>query len=189
MRLKIWLIALWTIAVASMQGQQIDTAVSTGAHAVSNESMDYTVQGTTPERARLLRAQIATMHPAVLPYRVVFVPHWQYIYATKMYHLHVPTGMTSKMFTHLPSRSVYIDNDFYGGADWLGYWIAHELGHLEQNNVDEKQAEEAAAKYRRRIESHPLGEESASCFEVSCRKVTLSPLSCKRPKRNSKPAD
>lgn len=81
-----------------------------------------------------------------------------------MYHLHVPTGMTSKMFTHLPSRSVYIDNDFYGGADWLGHWIEHELGHLEQNNADENQAEKAAAKYRRRIEQHPLSEESASGF-------------------------
>ena len=154
MRLRIRLIALWSIAVVSMQGLQIGRPVSTDADAVSNGNMDYTVQGTTPERVRLLRAQIATMQPTVLPYRIVFVQHWQYIYATKMYHLHVPTGMTSRMFTHLPSRSVYIDNDFYEGADWLGYWMAHELGHLEKNNADEKQAEKAAAKYRRRIKQH-----------------------------------
>jgi hypothetical protein len=34
------------------------------------------------------------------------------------------------MFTHLSSRTVFIDNDRYAGEDWLGYWIAHELGHL-----------------------------------------------------------
>ena len=105
-----------------------------------------------PEREQLLRAQIQVMQPAILPTRIIFVPHWQYIYATKMYHLHVPTGMASKMFTPLPSRSVYIDADLYGGNDWLGHWIAHELGHLERNNANENEAEKAAATYRRRLE-------------------------------------
>jgi hypothetical protein len=91
------------------------------------------------------------MQPAILPSRIVFVPHWQYLYATKIYHLHVPTGMISKMFTHLASRSVYIDADYYGGDEWLGHWMAHELGHLEANNADENEAEKKAAKYRRRL--------------------------------------
>ena len=56
------------------------------------------------------------------------------------------------MFTHLPSRSVYIDADRYAGEQWLGHWMAHELGHLEANNADENQAERAAVKYRRRLE-------------------------------------
>jgi len=69
-----------------------------------------------------------------------------------MYHLDVPTVMTIKMFTHLASRSVYIDADLYGGDNWLGHWMAHELGHLERNNADENEAEKAAATYRRRLE-------------------------------------
>ena len=135
------------------RGQQITTS---GFPRVNQPtppgSFPYTVQGTTPEREQLVRAQIQVMQPAVLPTRIIFVPHWQYIYATKMYRLHVPTGMASRMFTHLPSRSVYIDADLYGGTDWLGHWIAHELGHLERNNADENEAEKAAAMYRRRLE-------------------------------------
>jgi hypothetical protein len=119
------------------------------------ENVAYTVQGTTQERERLLRTQIQAMQPAVLPHRIIFVPHWQYIYATKVYHLQVPTGMTSKMFTHLPSQSIYIDGDRYGGDDWLGHWMAHELGHLEKNSPDENEAEKAALQYRRRLKSHP----------------------------------
>jgi hypothetical protein len=122
--------------------------------AASSENLAYSVQGASRERERLLRTQIQVMQPAVFPYRIIFVPHWQYIYATKMYHLHVPTGMTSKMFTHLASRSIYIDGDLYDGEDWLGYWMAHELGHLERNNADEKEAEKAAAQYRRRLKAY-----------------------------------
>lgn len=151
MKVGFWLIVLWSIGVATTQGQQIGAPNSASAAEVISSGMTFTVQGTTPERERLLRAQIATMQPAVLPHRILFVPHWQYAYATKMFHLHVPTGMSSKMFTHLPSASVFVDNDFYGGDEWLGHWIAHELGHLELNNADENQAERAAAVYRSRL--------------------------------------
>lgn len=116
-------------------------------------STTFTVQGTSTEREQVVRNQIQMMQPAVLPYRILFVPHWQYVYAVRMYHLHVPTGMTSKMFTHLPSRSVYIDTDRYGGEDWLGHWLAHELGHLERDNADEREAEKAAETYRKRLAS------------------------------------
>jgi len=47
-----------------------------------------------------------------------------------MYQLLVPSGMESKMFTHLPSWSVFVDEDRYLGEEWLGHWMAHELGHL-----------------------------------------------------------
>jgi hypothetical protein len=55
------------------------------------------------------------------------------------------------MFTHLASRTVYIDNDRYMGADWLGHWIAHELGHLASNSTKEEDAEKAAREYRKRL--------------------------------------
>jgi hypothetical protein len=148
----IWSVVLWLGIVAIGQGQQIGgSELITVNGATSPENLAYTVQGTTPERERLLRTQIQVMQPAVLPHRIIFVPHWQYIYATKMYHLKVPTGMSSKMFTHLGSRSVYIDADLYGGDDWMGHWMAHELGHLERNSADENDAERAAAEYRRRL--------------------------------------
>jgi hypothetical protein len=153
MKLAIWSVVLCLGAVVAGQGQQAGGSSLLAVNApLSSESTAYTVQGTTPERERLLRAQIQAMQPAVLPYRIIFVPHWQYLYATKVCHLHVPTGMTSKMFTQLASRSVYIDADLYQSDDWLGHWMAHELGHLERNNADENQAEKAAAKYRSRLE-------------------------------------
>jgi hypothetical protein len=146
------LVMFWSMMVAMGQDQQTVAQGSIGlTRASSIEGTAYTVQGTTSEREQLLHTQIHVMKPLVLPNRIVFLPHWQYIYATKMYHLQVPKGMTSKMFTHLPSRSVYIDSDRYGGNDWLGYWIAHELGHLERNNADENQAEKSAAVYRSRL--------------------------------------
>jgi hypothetical protein len=145
-------VVVWLCLATNGRGQQITTSEFPSVNEPSSlGSLGYTVQGTTPERERLLRAQIQVMQPAVLPARIIFVPHWQYVYATRMYHLHVPTGMTSKMFTHLPSRSVYIDADLYGGNDWLGHWIAHELGHLATNSVKETDAERAAHEYRKRI--------------------------------------
>jgi hypothetical protein len=118
--------------------------------------MTYTVQGATLEQELVLRNQIQIMQPEVFPSRILFVPHWQYVYATRMYHLHVPTGMSSKMFTHLASRSVYIDADLCGGEDWLGHWMAHELGHLATNNAREDDAERAAREYRKRLKDARL---------------------------------
>ena len=55
------------------------------------------------------------------------------------------------MFTHLPSRSVFIDSDRYVSDDSLGYWVAHELGHLAANSVRENAADKAAREYRKRL--------------------------------------
>jgi len=116
----------------------------------------YTIQGATARQEALLRSQIQVMQPDVLPQRIIFVPHWKYLYAGKMYQLHVPTGMASLMFTHLASRSVFIDDDHYGGDESLGYYMAHELGHLAANNADENNAEKAARPYRSRLKDARL---------------------------------
>ena len=55
------------------------------------------------------------------------------------------------MFTHLPSRTIFVDNDRYLGEDWLGHWLAHELGHLAKNSAKEEDAEKAAREFRRRL--------------------------------------
>ena len=115
------------------------------------EENSYTVLGATPREEALVREQISVMHPEVLPLRVLFVPHWKYTGATKAFRLHVPTGFTSAMFTHLASRSVFIDADRYVSEDSLGYWLAHELGHLATNSVQENDAEKAARAYRKRL--------------------------------------
>lgn len=111
----------------------------------------YTVFGATPSQEAALRAQIHRMHPEVLPLRVLFVPHWKYLDDTRIFHLHVPAGYGSLMFTHLPSRTVFIDNDRYQGEEWLGHWIAHELGHLVTNSPKEEDAERAAREFRERL--------------------------------------
>lgn len=111
----------------------------------------YTVFGATPLQEAALRAQIRAMHPEVLPLRIFFVPHWKYLDNARVFQLHVPTGYASLMFTHLPSRTVFIDNDRYMGEDWLGQWIAHELGHLARNSPNEEDAETAAREFRKRL--------------------------------------
>lgn len=115
-------------------------------------SDSYTVFNATAEQEAALRAQIRLIHPNVLPLRVFFVPHWKYLATARDFRLHVPTGYGSLMFTHLPSRTVFIDNDRYQGEDWLGHWIAHELGHLVTNSTKEEDAEKAAREFRRRLE-------------------------------------
>jgi len=112
----------------------------------------YTVFDATPAQEAALRAQIRLMHPEVLPLRIFFVPHWKYLDNARIFHLHVPTGYGSLMFTHLPSRTVFIDNDRYQGEEWLGHWMAHELGHLKTNSAKESDAEPAAREFRKRLE-------------------------------------
>jgi hypothetical protein len=53
----------------------------------------------------------------------------------------------------LPTRTVFIDNDRIQGEQFLGYWIAHELGHLAANNVSEEDAEKAASALRQRLKA------------------------------------
>jgi hypothetical protein len=119
--------------------------------AASSSPSGYTVFGATAEQEMALRSQIRNMHPEVEPLRVFFVPHWKYLDSARVFHLHIPKGYGSLMFTHLPSRTVFIDSDRYLGEDWLGYWMAHELGHLVMNSVDEHVADKAAREFRRHL--------------------------------------
>ena len=152
MRQAIWSVLLLTGMAQVGWGQTSETRLDKNAEEKRPEASatNYTVQGATPEQESVLRDQIQVMRPKVLPYRIRFVPHCQYIYAARMYQ-HVPTGLTSVMFTHLASRSVFIDADRYGGEDWLGHWIAHELGHLATNSASENAADKAAHEYRKRL--------------------------------------
>jgi hypothetical protein len=108
--------------------------------------------GPLGNKEALLRAQIEAMHPDLLPSRIIFVPHWKYLDTTKSFQLHVPAGYTSAMFTHLPSQTVFIDADRILNDSSLGYWMAHELGHLATNSVKETDAEKGARELRKRLE-------------------------------------
>ena len=152
---------LVTFSFISFAKAQTDTSsslahaqASAAAPAMEPESstISYAVFNATPAQEAALRAQIRLMRPAVLPLRVFFVPHWKYLAAARDFHLHVPAGYGSLMFTHLPSRTIFVDNDRYLGEDWLGHWIAHELGHLVTNSTREEDAERAAREFRRRLE-------------------------------------
>ena len=110
----------------------------------------YVIFGGSPQQEALVRVQIQIMQPAVLPLRVFFVPHWKYVDNTRIFRLRVPTGYTSAMFTHLPSRTVFIDADRYIDES-LGYWLAHELGHLATSSPREDDAEKAAHEFRKRL--------------------------------------
>ena len=56
----------------------------------------------------------------------------------------------------MASRTVFVDNDYYGGDESLGYWMAHELGHLASNSTAENDAEKAAKPYRVRLRDAQL---------------------------------
>lgn len=166
MRLAFWALLLVSIFAQFSQAQtNVDpTSASTKARAVAaaavseSSEKNYTVFNATSEQEAALRAQIQQMHPDILPLRVFFVPHWKYLAAAHDFHLHVPTGYGSLMFTHLPTRTVFIDNDRYRGEGWLGYWLAHELGHLSTNSTKEEDAEKAAREFRKRLQDarqHP----------------------------------
>jgi hypothetical protein len=113
---------------------------------------NYTVLGATPQQEGLVRAQIMVMQPGVYPLRIIFAQHWKYLETTRTFLLHVPAGYTSAMFSHLPSRTVFIDADRYVSDDSLGYWLAHELGHLAANSASESDADKAAREYRKRLQ-------------------------------------
>jgi len=153
LRLRIFTTLFLVTSAQFAWGQTSGSAKLATAEATASEpSADsYAVLGATPEQEALVRAQIRVMQPGVYPLRVLFVPHWKYIHAARTFHLRVPAGYTSKLFTHLPSRSVFIDRDRYVSDDSLGYWVAHELGHLAANNVSESDADKAARNYRKRL--------------------------------------
>jgi hypothetical protein len=149
MKLGIW-IALVSLAVAQFSwGQQNGVPTQTTAENAALDPGTLAVIGATVEQEVSLRSQIQIMHPEVLPLRVLFVPHWKYMDAARVFQLHVPTGYTSAMFTHLPSRTTFIDSDRYQNEAWLGYWMAHELGHLAGNSTKEADAEKVAREYRK----------------------------------------
>ena len=151
MKLGIWT-TLFSLTVAQLAwGQTNGKLVNTEGNAPEPSANSYTVIGATPKQEALVRAQIQVMQPDVYPLRVLFVPHWKYMETARIFRLHVPAGYTSAMFTHLPSRSVFIDSDRYVSDDSLGYWVAHELGHLAANSTRESDADKAAGEYRKRL--------------------------------------
>ena len=153
MKLSIRVILILTGVSQWMGGQTSQDAklVPDVSAFVEPSAFSYLVIGATEDQESLLRTQIQVMRPEVLPLRIVFVPHWKYLDDARILHLHVPTGYASIMFTHLPSRTIYVDKGFYTGEKWLGHWMAHELGHLAKNSVREEDAERVARAYRKRL--------------------------------------
>jgi hypothetical protein len=153
MKLRVWTILFLLTFAQFSRGQTNGNAKLVTEEVTTREpsANNYAVLGATPEQEALVRAQIRVMQPDVYPLRVLFVPHWKYMDTARTFRLHVPSGYTSAMFTHLPSRSVFIDSDRYVSSDSLGYWLAHELGHLAANSASESDADKAAREYRKRL--------------------------------------
>jgi hypothetical protein len=152
-KLSIWAAVLFLGFAAPAAAQADRSAKSLSGNEASRQvsATGYVVMGAMPVQEALVRNQIQVMRPAVLPLRICFVSHWKYVNAARTFRLHVPTGFSSVMFTHLPSRTIFVDNDRYLGEAWLGNWIAHELGHLATNSTREDDAEKAAHEYRKRL--------------------------------------
>ncbi|HEY6945399.1 MAG TPA: hypothetical protein VI431_09700 [Candidatus Acidoferrum sp.] len=157
MKLAIGILGMFLMVAEVGQAQTTANSSPTGKEALAAaqeiSAHSYTIFGATSIQGAALRAQIQLMQPEILPLRVFFVPQWKYLDNARIFQLHVPTGYGSVMFTHLPSRTVFIDNDRYQGEEWLGYWLAHELGHLTTNSPKEADAEKAAREFRKRLEA------------------------------------
>jgi hypothetical protein len=158
MKLATGILLLISLAAQLTSAQIAPNATPTSSDpaapsAPASDPGPYTVLNATSVQEAALRLQIQQIHPDVLPLRVVFVPHWKYLNAARAFHLHVPTGSASVMFTHLPSRTVFIDNDRYLDENWLTFWFAHELGHLAGNSAKEEDAERVAHQYRKRLKT------------------------------------
>ena len=126
MKLKNWTVLLLLGFAQFSSGQTsgssklvVAEATATAPASVPSEN-GCAVIGATASQEASLRSQIQAMQPSVLPLRILFVPHWKYIDAARVFQLHVPTGYTSSMFTHLASRTTFIDSDSYQDEDWLG---------------------------------------------------------------------
>src|SRR5437870_12543375 len=157
MKLRIGTV-LFLVTMAQVAWGQTSTnpkLVNAEATAPEASATSYTVLGATSEQEALVRAQIRIMQPDVYPLRVLFVPHRKYVDTARTFRLHVPAGYTSAMFTHLPSRSVFIDSDRYVSDDSHGYWVAYELGHLAANSASESDADKAAQDYRKHLKDAP----------------------------------
>lgn len=153
MKRAIWILLVLLGFAESGRGQSNGkpNPVTTEETEAKSSANSYFVLGATPKQEALLRAQIEAMRPELLPLRIIFVPHWKYVDTTKSFQLHVPAGYTSAMFSHLPSRTVFIDADRILNDNSLGYWMAHELGHLATNSVKETDAEKGARELRKRL--------------------------------------
>lgn len=158
MKLKIWtvLLLLGFAQLGCGQTNGNSKLVSEETTTPQPSANGYAIIGATPSQESALYAQMQIMQPEVLPLRIIFVPHWKYIDTARIFRLHVPTGYTSSMFTHLPSRTTFIDSDRYMGEEWPGHWMAHELGHLASNSTKEEDAEKAAREYRKRLKQSVL---------------------------------
>ncbi len=109
------------------------------------------IQGTTPKREAVLRLQIEAMAPAVPPKRIIFLSDQRYAAAARAFRLKVPDGMSTVMFTHLPSKSIYVNAETLFSDKNMGECMAHELGHLATNSLKQEDAEKAAGAYRKRL--------------------------------------
>jgi hypothetical protein len=146
MRLRIWT-SVFSLTLAQFAwGQTSGSTKPVNAEATAPQPSAQLLHspGSTREQEALVQAQIRIMQPEVYPLRILFVPHWKYIDTARIFHLH-SAGYISAMFTHLPSRSVFIDSDRYVSVDSLGYWVAHA------NSASENAADKAAREYRNRL--------------------------------------
>jgi hypothetical protein len=78
------------------------------------------------------------------------VPHWKYVDKHSHFSAACADGLHQRNVHSLASRTVFIDADRYINES-LGYWLAHELGHLATSSPREDNAEKAAHEYRKRL--------------------------------------
>ena len=77
MKLRIWSVVLWLgVAVVGWGQVHEDARLN---RTIETSATAYTIQGAKTRQEELLRNQIQTMQPDVLPRRIVFVPHWEYL--------------------------------------------------------------------------------------------------------------
>ena len=107
------LLALAGGSEAQTNGGPAQAPTVAGALVFEPATEGYAVKDATPSQESALHAQIQLINPPVLPLQIFFIPHWKYLNATRAFQLHIPKKYSSLIFTHLPSQTIFVDNDRY----------------------------------------------------------------------------
>jgi len=119
------------------------TAPSGEERAADAAENSYAVSEQHLERRRWCASKFREA-PAVLPLRVLFVPHWKYTAPPKPFAF-IAHRLHQRHVTHLASRSVFIDADRYVSEDSLDTGCARTRA-SSANSVQENDAEKAGSR-------------------------------------------
>ena len=91
--ISITLLLLGIVQFSCGQTSGSSILVNAATNALEPPANTYAVMGATPQQEVLVRTQIQVMQPSILPLRVIFVPHWKYEDAARIFSCTCPPAI------------------------------------------------------------------------------------------------